>query len=258
MNKKSEPLFACAYSDSQRLKDAFFSPKPKKKKLHPRSKKILIISSSGIAFLILITSVTFLLKYELIVIPRGNIELEKNTLSLFGDNFHSSIKIFERNKLITKKGSPIYLNLLSKEKTALRIDFAKPVNLENNSLTLYLNNKDTSFKINAVAKDNRFFSNSLKPLIIEVSPINNLQQEPPAFGENNPLYLKIPIEFKNNPYEKTNLSKITQVKLYFYPQDALQPKNSSSPEPVYTETKLSEENLNRNGVIIKDIVLVKK
>lgn len=255
MNKKSEPLFACAYSDSQRLKEAFFSPKSKKKKLHPKNKKILLISIISLVLLVSISAAIILSKYDLIIIPRQNIMLDKNSLSLLRTNSSSSVKILGHNKSILKQGAPVYLTLIPKEKTGLKIDFTKPVNLEQGLLALYLNNANLSFKIAAVAKDNRFFSNSLKPLIIEVNPVNKSNPQTLNAEEDKSLYIKVPIEFKNNPYEKTNLSRVTQVKLYFYSPQTSQPQNASTPEPM---KKLSDENSNRNGIIIKDVVLVKK
>ncbi|MFA6281945.1 MAG: hypothetical protein WCY05_05560, partial [Candidatus Omnitrophota bacterium] len=104
-----------------------------------------------------------------------------------------------------KENSFIYLTI-PKEKIALSLDLKKPIDLKSGSLLLYLKKSDTPLNIAVVARDTRFFSNSLSPLVIEVS-------------EKSDSFIKVPIVFSNTDSQNTNLYQIKQITIYFYPQE---------------------------------------
>ncbi|MDD4954955.1 MAG: hypothetical protein PHP17_02820 [Candidatus Omnitrophica bacterium] len=204
MDKRDNPFFSYAYLDSQRLKDTFFSPPKKKRKKKTHKKNIFIIA--GCAVLIAGACLFFFAKYDLMVISRklpGRID---NGVSLLSkDMLDSAICIAKDEGLMKKENALIYL-AVPKESAAISFNLKKPVDLRSNSLSLYIKKSDTPLNIAVVVKDTRFFSNSLKPLMIKVT-------------QKDSSFIKVPISFSDLNLQNTNLYQVKQIILYFYPED---------------------------------------
>lgn len=223
MERNDSPLQSYAYLDSQRLKDTFFSPPKKKRKKKTQHKKFLLAPVFITAAIILLLIVGFLTKYEFMLVSRQNSNLEKTGTSLLHPPYLSELIFLGKDKQLMRKGhSFIYLSIPAQEKIGVALNLTKPVDLTKETLFLYLKQPDSRLNIEVVIRDNRFFSNSLSPLVIEV-----LREEGP--------YLKVPLDFKNANIQNTNLARVSQVNLYFSHKD--------------------QENINRT--LIKDIILSK-
>lgn len=221
MSKEVDYLYSYNYLDSQRLKETFFSPEQNK----PSTKQITLLSSIIITLLVTLSILFFLLRYDILVIPRNKINPIGANASLFHPEMLSSVHVLgEDKKLKEVKRSPVYSPIPSQEKIGMRILLKKTVNLKNNALLVSLKNAHFPLKIGIVVRDNRCFSNSLKPFIIE------------AKETQESSYIQIPIILDNLFLQNTNLSNINQISLYFYPQ----------------------YNQDLNWVLVKDILLVKK
>ena len=226
MSRQNDSPLSSVYLDldSQRLKDTFFSTPGKSS---PK-KSLFFWAITALTIVIFSVGVfAFVSKYEFLITPRTDIEWEKNSTSLL----HSqtpSVSFLGKNKLLMKKkGSSVYLKIVSGKKIGVQIDLKNPINLTSHFLFLYLKMENHPLGIDAVAKDVRFFSNSLNPLTIEV------------VGGKKAGYIKIPIVFKNTSLGNTNLSRINQIRLFFYPKD----------EKTISNTK--------GWILIKDLALVK-
>ncbi|MFA6281441.1 MAG: hypothetical protein WCY05_02935 [Candidatus Omnitrophota bacterium] len=204
MDKRDNPLFSYAYLDSERLKDTFFSPPKKKRKKKIHKKRFLILPA--IVLLIIVGFAVFFARYDLMVIARQNTDLTENGTSLLSKNTLEQLKCISKDdRLMKKENSFIYLTI-PKEKIALSFNLKKPIDLKSGSLLLYLKKSDTPLDIAVVARDTRFFSNSLSPLVIEIS-------------EKSDSFIKVPIVFNSTGSQNTNLYQINQITIYFYPQE---------------------------------------
>lgn len=218
MNKRFDPFLTYAYLDSQRLKDTFFAPQKKK----TPSKEIILITLIATTIL---TIIFFILEYELIVIPRKNTTFKKNSISLLHSDTVASVTFLEKNNQPRKtRNMPIYITMPLRDETGIRINLAKPINLADHYLFLYLKRQDTPLSMKIVLRDTRFYSNSLQP--VQIDAANNHTQS----------YAEIPVRIKKGHLQNVNLSKINQIHLYFYPHD----------------------NRKMNWLFIKDIIIVKK
>jgi hypothetical protein len=234
MNKKRDDnlLFSYAYLDSQRLKDTFFSPSKKKKKKLPPKKNLFV--PVGIAILMVLVVFILFAKYEFIVVNRQNIGLEKNTISLLHGDISSGVRFLGKDKHLMKAGSSfIRLIIPAHEKTGLIINLKKPIDVRADSIYLYLKKPDVPLNVGAIIRDNRYFSNSLNPLVVKLN-------------EKSSSYIKIPLEFKNVFLQNANPSQIEQINLYFYPEDK---------EKINVDGKST---FNESWALIKELVLVKK
>jgi len=204
VDKRDNPLFSYAYLDSERLKDTFFSPPKKKRKKKIHKKRFLILPA--IVLLIIVGFAVFFARYDLMVIARQNTDLTENGTSLLSKNTLEQLKCISKDdRLMKKENSFIYLTI-PKEKIALSFNLKKPIDLKSGSLLLYLKKSDTPLDIAVVARDTRFFSNSLSPLVIEIS-------------EKSDSFIKVPIVFNSTGSQNTNLYQINQITIYFYPQE---------------------------------------
>ncbi len=204
MDKRDNPFFSYAYLDSQRLKDTFFSPPKKKRKKKTSRKKFFILGAA--ATLILAASLFFIAKYDFMVIARQIPDQAAGGTSLFSKEMLESIRcIASDERLMKKENAFIYLTI-PKERVGISLNLKKPVDLRSNSLFLYLKKSDAPLNMTVVVKDTRFFSNSLSPLVVEVS-------------RNDASFVKVPIDFSGANLQNTNLYQVKQIIIYFYPQD---------------------------------------
>jgi len=204
VDKRDNPFFSYDYLDSQRLKDTFFSPPKKKRKKKTHKKKFLIIGAAAI--LVLAGSLFFFTKYDFMVIARQiPDQLDAGTSLLSKDMLESTVCIAKDDRLMKKENAFIYLTI-PRERVAISFNLKKPVDLRSNSLSLYLKKSDTPLDIAVVVKDTRFFSNSLNPVVINVS-------------EGGSAFIKVPINFAGANLQNTNLYQVKQIILYFYPQN---------------------------------------
>jgi|GEM_PF-1683727 hypothetical protein len=226
MNEKN-PFSYYENLDSQRLEETFFTPiektllKPEPKNIKPtcRTGKRIFF---GAAFILpILTIFLILLRYEIILVPRVQLSAQKNTTSLIYDKNCRLALILEDGRSIMPSAKQLLFSLPQKEKIALTINFQKQINLQNNSLLLYLKNPGISFKVSALARDANFFSNALNPLTKQIN--------------GSGKYLTAALKFKDAVEPKVNLYRVKQITIYFHPQ--LQDK--------------------KNIIFIKDIVLVK-
>lgn len=200
MDKRDNPFFSYAYLDSQRLKDTFFSP-PKKK---THKKRFILLGASTI--LILAATIFFFMKYDFMVIARQIPDQSNGGISLLSkDILESTICLAKDERLMKKENAFIYLTI-PKERVAISFNLKKPIDLRSNSLFLYLKKSDAPLNIAVVVKDTRFFSNSLNPVVVEVT-------------QSGSSFIRVPISFTGSNLQNTNLYQIKQIILYFYPQD---------------------------------------
>ncbi len=226
MDKKDPFLSSYGYVDSQRLKDSFFSESQEKNK--PQKKKVdklpIIIAVS--AFILIIAAAVALLvsKYEVVIVTRNRITLKSNEISLMHDTSVASFSVITEKSIKKQAGSALHLALKPQEKTELRIQFNKPINLRNSELYLYVKNIDIPCDIGIIIRDDRFFSNYRQPLKFTI-------EEKPIDG-----YIKIPLTQENQSMQNVNPSRVQQLIVYLLPQ---------------------QERI-ENTVILKDILLAKK
>lgn len=203
MDKRDNPFFSYAYLDSQRLKDTFFSPPKKRRKKKPSKNNLIVLSVTTIVALSALSF--FFANYDFMVIARQIPDASDKETSLLSTDILESIQCLGDDKrLMKKENSFIYLTV-PKKKIAISLTFKKPVDLHSGSLFLYLKKSDAPLNIGVVVKDTRFFSNSLSPLLIEVTE------------SANSSFIKIPINFTDAKLQNANLYRIKQIMLYFYP-----------------------------------------
>jgi hypothetical protein len=203
VDRNDNSLNSYAYLDSQRLKDAFFSPpKKKRKKRNPHKRFLPLPILIGIVIALTLVAI-FSTKYEFMVVARKSINLEKIGISLLRPDNLLELNFLGKDKqLMRKNNSFVYLSIPPQEKIGIELNLKKPIDLAKQTLCLYLKPPDAPLNIEVIVKDAKFFSNSLSPLLIEV------------YKEDGP-YLKVPVDFKNANIQNTNLARITQVKIYF-------------------------------------------
>jgi hypothetical protein len=202
VEKRNYTPISYNYLDSQRLKDTFFSTPPKK----PSRQKIILFTALSFSLLVI---TIFAFNYNLILIPRRGIKVKKNITSLIRNNMISSFKLLGgNNHLMKARRSFIHLTIPPQNNAGIRIDLKKCANLNNNDLLIYLQKPITLSRIDLVIKDVFFHSNSLQPLTIDITNID----------DNSP-YIKIPIKSKDISLQNTNLYKINQLNFYFHPED---------------------------------------
>ena len=235
VNKKSDSPLTYNYVDSQRLREAFFSP-PKKRTISKKKKnfppKIILFSISSLIVLLGIGASLFFLNYDFLIIPHQDKKLDG--ISILRNNTSSFSLSSSDKRTIKASTSSIYVTIPNKEKTNVTIWLKKAVNLNNNPLFLYVKKTNVPLKMGVVVRDTSFFSNSLNPLVIELK------------NADTSSYVKIPIEFKGINLQNTNLSNINQISFSFYPLDN---NNASATE---------KSAFNKNWVLIKDLILMKK
>lgn len=223
MERNETPLESYAYLDSQRLKDTFFSPPKKKRRRKPHHKRILAAPMLLSIAIVAILLVTFFTKYEFMLVKRQNAGPEQPGLSLFHSPNLSELKFLGEDKQLMRKGNSfVYLSIPPQEKVGFALSFKKPIDLAAGTLLLYLKQPEEPITIEVIVKDNKFYSNSISPLVIEV-------------GKTKAAYSNLPIDLKNTNIQNTNLTRITEIKLYFSHKE--------------------HENINR--VLIKEIFLAK-
>lgn len=225
MERNDNPFNSYAYLDSQRLKDTFFSPPKKRKKKKTHHKKIFLIPTFifTVAALVLVT--LFFLKYEFMVVARQRIDLDKTGVSLLRTDNLSELSFLGKDKQLMREGqSFIYLSIPPKEKVGIALDFKKPIDLASGTIFLHLKRPDTPLRIEVTVRDNRFFSNSITPLLVEID------------NKKGAEYINVPIDFKDANTQNANLTQVNQIKLHFFHKD--------------------QENINRT--LIKNIILAKK
>jgi hypothetical protein len=231
VNKEDNPLFSYAYLDSQRLKETFFTPTKKKKKKDSLQKNTIIVAAIAGFVIILTGLIAFFSHYQVIAVSRQGIELEKNSTSLLHSNLLNTLFFAGYDSRLMKKSpSFIHLSMPPQEKNGIIIDLKKPVNLQSQMLLLYLKKPVMPMKIAVVVRDNRFYSNSLSPIVVE------------ANDQGQSAYLKLPIEFKSG-IQNVNLTQVSQIQLYFYPYE----KKLSAQKDFPTE----------RWVIVKELLMVK-
>ncbi len=221
MQKRINPIIAYNL-DSERLKETFFSPLKKKgsrKKKNTFKRKILFFIPLIIGVIVLLF--LFLLKYELLILPRPSRDSKGDSLFKRG-LVNLSIS---KDGFIQKIRAPLYFSISGENKTTLIFDFHQPLNLNKERLILFLKSYLVPLRIEAVARDINYFSNSLAPLVFKLSL-------PDSEAE---LFF----DFKKVNAQNINLSQIKQLRLYF----------SYGKE-------LVEKQKNKNWVLIKDLVLL--
>ncbi|UCD15102.1 MAG: hypothetical protein JSV34_05110 [Candidatus Omnitrophota bacterium] len=202
MGKRNQLFPSYEYLDSQRLKDTFFSSPSKK-----IPKKYFIFILFTILSLIIIIFLS--INYDVIIIRRRTITDKAN--SLIRNKDLASIHCLNTgNSLPDKNGSFIHLPLPIQEKTGIKINLKKLINLNTNHLILCLKTSTAPLKIGFVIKDIYCHSNSLNPMILDIKKAKRVS-------------MQIPIKFKDTFVQNTKLSKINQINIYFYPQNKERP-----------------------------------
>lgn len=234
VNKKSDSPLMYNYVDSQRLREAFFSP-PKKSPIAKKNKKILsrpiLFSLASFITLLVIIIALFFLNYDFLIIPRK--ERPAEGISVLRKNI-SAFALPDRDKKAIKAGSSsIYVSIPNIEKASVTLTLKKAINLKENLLFLYVKKTKSHLKIGLVFRDASFFSNSLNPLILELKETDAVRD------------LKIPVEFKDINLQNTNLSNINQISFSFYPLEN-------------KDTLAQRQAFNKNWILIKDLILLKK
>ena len=226
MSKKDSFLSTYAYLDSQRLKESFFSDSPKKPKAKKKKfpKTPIIIAVAIIILALAALSILLVSKYDFVFIPRNRIALKNNEISLMHDTSFAAFSTITEKNIIKQTESALHLALKPQEKTKFRIQFNKPTNLRNFDLYLYAKNIDIPCNVGIIIRDDRFFSNSRKPLEVTI-------KEQPIDG-----YIKIPLIQENQSMQNVNPSRAQQLIVYLLPQ---------------------QERI-ENTIILKDVLLAKK
>lgn len=255
MEKKGDPIVTFDSLDTQRLKEAFFSPKspampapkptiplrqvkhqPKQQKNHKTQKyqkksfpvKFVLIGAAGLAVIALVWTgiALFRSRYDVVLINRTKSSLDKNALSLLHNPEIARTTILDKNTapvIVNASAKPLLLQ--SNNAWTAKIDFVKPFNAKTDSLLIYLRSK-SDLSLRVVAKDARFHSNALKPLIVAVQ------------GTVNSDFAKIVLPFQQLKGGNVNLAQITQITI------DIQPDNKT---PVVSDAAL-----------LKDIVLIRQ
>jgi hypothetical protein len=178
-------------SDLQKVKNTFFSTKKKKNPF----RKIFLFS-----LLFILIAFLFLFKYEIVVLPKRNYP-QRQGKSIFQPEILSSFNFL--GKRLNRKKKPLWITFFSQEKKEIIFNFKKPLDLNKNYLILYLREVNLPLKIEIIARDIHFFSNSLHPLVVKLDEVKN--------------YIFIPLKWEGVCLQNTNLSKIKQIKMIFYP-----------------------------------------
>ena len=199
MKIQDDYLLVYARKDSQRLKDTFFSDSKEKTKKDNFVLFILI----AITIFCTITGI-ILARYDVFMVKRTQIDMPKNALLILKDK--NTILNITSLDLIQKKGSSFYAAIPPKTKAEMKLNFIKPLNLENKSIIFYLKTDET-INIETIIKDSRYFSNAIAPIKIE------------AQKTTNDNYTVASLDFSQYPNNRLNLSHIQQMSFYFYPKD---------------------------------------
>jgi hypothetical protein len=211
------------YIDEQRLREAFFKKplhQPDQQKI-PSSKKQPNFSWKILIPLMFII-ILFLAKYEMILVPRNNFTPKPGQISLTKAKDFSWLTYAGKKEGKLLSSPLIYISADPKADSGIKINFHSSIDLRQKSLLLSLKNPKVSIRITAVAKDSRYFSNALSPIIKSTD------------SEDKNSDIKVYLDFDSATMQKTNIADIRQIALYFYPQ-------------------IKEDQM---GLVIKDITLI--
>ena len=181
--------------DMKKIEETYFLQEKKPEK----RKKYLLIPFIFLFFLI--AFFIFSHHYRIILIPH----LKKPKRSLLTTKFLKSIKLINSEGKIKFSQGVIYLPLFYKKPQGLILNIKKPVDLEKNYLSLHLNfleNISSKLKIICIVRDERFYSNTLSPIKMNIT--------------TNPNKQIILLDFKKISPSLVNLSRIKQIRLTFY------------------------------------------
>lgn len=231
VNKRAAGIFDSTLLDSQRLKDTFFSSPKKKHKKKPHHNKILTATLSATTFAVISASLFAFTRYDLLMIPHQNINSDIEMTSLLKKDVLSSLQFSGKNNFATQRGSSLYITVPQQGKVHILLNLKKPINLNKSYLVLYLKKVYFPLKIEVVARDVQFFSNSLNPLMREIK-------------KSDVYPLEVALDFKETNVQNTNLSQINQLSLYL--------------SQLNGEENSEESYLAENLVLIRDLVAVKK
>ncbi|MFH1772149.1 MAG: hypothetical protein ABH872_04960 [Candidatus Omnitrophota bacterium] len=242
MNKKRISSISYAQLDSVRLRETFFSP-PQQPKNNQRKLPIFFIAL--FIFLFIISGLLLIkINYDLVLIDKKPLELRQTSQSLLYSETAAAVSFLGENQSLSKiNKSSLQLLVSPGKKSGIKLTFDKPIDLDANSVTVFVYNLQVPIKLETVAKDTRYFSNSLFPVLAEISPASHFDTNSPAeekvikSGSNNgsSLLSKASINLKNLNLQNVNPYRVKQMTFYFSPLD-----ESRS-----------------NWIIIKDIVLSK-
>ena len=192
-------------SDIKRLEETFLTPIEKENN-SPKKKRPMFLYIGVIITILLISF--FSLKYKLIVIPK----IKTAEKSLLSSQLLDSIEILDQNKNIRISQGTIYLSLVPQKKQGFILNTKTLIDLNKNNLFLsasFLNSDPGSgnLKMYLIAKDEKYFSNALNPLTVEISGKNELEGVTPS---------ETVFSFTDSTAFQVNFSKINQIRFLFY------------------------------------------
>lgn len=192
-------------SDIKRLEETFLKP-PEEKDNPPKKKHPIFLYTSAIIFAILLSF--FSLKYKIIIIPK----IKNAEKSLLSSHLLDSIEILDKNRNIRISQGTIYLSLLPQKKQGFILNTKNPIDLNKNSLFLSADFlkadlQKENLRMSVITKDEKYFSNALNPLTIEIGGKNETEDIPPS---------EISLAFTNNAALQVNFSRINQIRFLFY------------------------------------------
>jgi len=207
IDEKSEFLAYYANVDSQRIKEAFFTPPARPPvKESPDIKKNPLLFTLFLPIAIMLILAVLFLNYDIIVVKHKKVSGRPQSLSLIDNRSLDHIAGAGLSKAQLLK-SAVYLDADASGGQGIKIDFNAPLDLREKILTISLKNPGVSVKIFTVVKDTRFFSNALAPLVTIAGS---------EFGAKES---RATIEFGSDSHlQNASLSKARQIVLYFAPQ----------------------------------------
>ncbi|MBN3039138.1 MAG: hypothetical protein JW869_06985 [Candidatus Omnitrophica bacterium] len=190
--------------DFRRLKESFFSSSPHQASPSHTNIKKKVIMTASLAFVVLLIGFAFFSNFDIVILSNPNHIFGNDAIDLLSKEELATASIIAPagNSKIAKK--LILVDIPFDRKAGFSLNFKDKMDMSDSNVALVLKNPGQDFNIDVVLRDNRFFSNSLNPITLEVSGATETSE-----------YIKVPINIEHSNISNINLLGISQLRFVF-------------------------------------------
>ncbi len=196
-----------SFNDSKRLEKSFFSKPAQKSFKKSKTKNKIIIAIIPIVALSA-AGIVFLMNFSIIIIPQHKKIPQNNIVDLLNNESVASPELINPHYASKITNNIAYIDLPFSTKSGFSLHLKNKLDISNSTINLVLRKPRNTLKLFLILRDTKFFSNSSKPLVIQIS--QNSEEK---------SYLTIPINFANNIDSNVSLFRINQIRFIFYQEE---------------------------------------
>lgn len=160
--------------------------------------------TASLAFVVLLIGFAFFSNFDIVILSNPNHIFGNDAIDLLSKEELATASIIAPagNSKIAKK--LILVDIPFDRKAGFSLNFKDKMDMSDSNVALVLKNPGQDFNIDVVLRDNRFFSNSLNPITLEVSGATETSE-----------YIKVPINIEHSNISNINLLGISQLRFVF-------------------------------------------